>query len=784
MGVASAGDVTPPRPDGKVRPDGPFKSFDPNAPIVRLFATVPDVVKMDLAQAQAVLRKAGFENQPIAVGAAGGQRIVERSDPPAGSRHPLTQRVVVRLYHRAQTQEPAAQRMPSLIGMTCSEAQRALASLRRHLDACEAGAVTGNTPPGRIHTQQPRAGSMLSTDSIVRVLTEPDHVVVPGVTGLAVNDAVARLDQAGLRADTGGAATRWHVVQAQEPAAGRRVPAQSTVRLQSIARYVVPDLTGMSCARAQALVKNAGLGPLQCRVQAYTGTGEAHPRPGVIYSQSPAPRSVLLAVQPVQAIEQPTVIRVPDVVGQPEAAARNLLEQVKLRAQLAGPRASAGRYVAAQAPAAGATLMPGGEVNLTLALSVPPLAGLDCEAARTHGFDNLACEPKFAGAAQPINRVFEQSPAPGTRLAAAQPLRVAIAQPVSVPNVVGQGLAQAQAALNKAQLKGQPDAGDGDRDVVAQRPAAGAQVAPGTAIHLNTQRFERVPAVSGLMLPEARARLKQANFAANADLNDRAEARRVDRQSPAAGERLALGKAVALFTHVEVEVPDVVKQRLPDATALINRHGLRVQPDREDNAAEREVRAQQPAAGAKVAEQSAVALTTMRLVAVPDLAGASCKAANERANSAGVRLQACQVQSLSPLVLGEPVIKSQSLAANARVDEGTALTAQAEAPWWSVPVQFATLLSFGLWLGRRFWPRPVPISPRPPTPPPATPAPPAAVLAWRVAPDAAPQCSLRMEQDDGGAAPGSGPQVKWRVISGEPVTCLRSSERLEGDEHG
>jgi beta-lactam-binding protein with PASTA domain len=347
---------------------------------------------------------------------------------------------------------------------------------------------------------------------------------------------------------------------------------------------------------------------------------------------------------------------------------------------------------------------------------------------------------------------------------------------------VGQGLAQALGTLDQAMLKAQPDARGGDRVVVRQKPGAGAEVAPGTVVALSTQRYERVPAVIGLRLPEAQTRLAQSNLAASPDDNERAASRKVYRQVPADGERVPVGRGVQLFTHVEVAVPDVLKQRLPAASAALAQSGLRAKPDRGDYAAEREVRAQRPAPRTLAPEQSEVALDTRRLVTVPALTGTSCKAAGELATKAGLRFAGCDVQSVLPLVLGEATVSEQSPPANAVVDEGTSIIARAQPPRWSAPVLLllmgAALSALGLWIAKKIWP-PKPRTPLSPVqPPPAT-------LLWRVAPDRNPGCSLRLASgsDDESPASGSLPPIRWRVVSEEPLTCLRSSEALEGDNH-
>src|SRR4029077_20011057 len=137
------------------------------------------------------------------------------------------------------------------------------------------------------------------------------------------------------------------------------------------------------------------------------------------------------------------------------------LTQRQLRPQPSGPPASLGRRVVTQSPVAGTLVQPNSPVRLNLQLTVPELKGLDCEAAkargRDHGLPDTSCQPQRAGAGDPINRVFEQTPRAQTLLPTAQKLVALIAEPVVVPDVVGRALPAALATLRQSALQGDPD---------------------------------------------------------------------------------------------------------------------------------------------------------------------------------------------------------------------------------------------------------------------------------------------------------------------------------------
>ena len=79
-----------------------------------------------------------------------------------------------------------------------------------------------------------------------------------------------------------------------------------------------------------------------------------------------------------------------------------------------------------QSPVAGTLVQPNSPVRINLQLTVPELKGLDCEAAKARGRDyglpDTSCQPQRAGAGDPINRVFEQTPRAQTLLPTAQKL--------------------------------------------------------------------------------------------------------------------------------------------------------------------------------------------------------------------------------------------------------------------------------------------------------------------------------------------------------------------------
>ena len=608
--------------------------------------------------------------------------------------------------------------MPNLIGMTCQEAQLLIRRALHALLQCAPGGASGLTRPGLISRQFPLAGSP----------------VAPG-TGVQPRALIER-------------------------------EAPATVS------YRVPDLRGTTCAEARRLVLAAGHRELIC-------TDSPGPV-GRIYRQAPTAGSQHPEPALVRAWLQAVEITVPDVRGQAGLDAANVLQKLGLAPELNGPAAVTGRRVVGQSPSGGTPVQPGSKVLLTLGLTVPSLLGVDCsraqQLARDYGFPDVLCERRVAGPEQEVNRVFQQAPKAGSVLSGPQPLTVVIAEPVPVPNVVGLPLGKAMAMLGNGRLTGQPDAEDGDREVKTQRPEQGEHVAPRSVVALTTQRFEIVPPVVNMSLPEALAALRGARLGAAPDHRERASARKVDHQKPEAGTRVETGHMIEMVTHVEVPVPGVIGLRLPEAMAALSKVGLSGTPDREDHPEDRTVQSQSPERGTSIPENSDVSLVTLRSVMLAGLKDQTCKDAAQKARQEGIVVR-CVVEGALPVVLGEPIVAEDP---SGPVNEGTTLVLKAVPAWWSTPL---LLLLAGSATGTLAWrvvrrrdPLPTPSPDSPPVKPASPP------LAWRVAPDLQPKLNVRIA-DIARQTSLHGQDIGWRVAGTDTAVCLRGLDNLPGAPH-
>jgi hypothetical protein len=125
------------------------------------------------------------------------------------------------------------------------------------------------------------------------------------------------------------------------------------------------------------------------------------------------------------------------------------------------------------------------------AITVPDVGGLAESTARAQiRAVGLSVESTTKeGNNEEVGRVIEQKPKAGTKVAPCSVVTIVVGAQakVQVPNVVGQTLREAQAALKKSELsagKIEPDGASPESHVIRQSPAAGAEVALETAVDL------------------------------------------------------------------------------------------------------------------------------------------------------------------------------------------------------------------------------------------------------------------------------------------------------------
>ena len=214
-----------------------------------------------------------------------------------------------------------------------------------------------------------------------------------------------------------------------------------------------------------------------------------------------------------------------------------------------------------QNPAGGTNALPGTAVDLVVSLgvqpvSVPNVVGLTqatAEAAIEAAGLVVGTVTTAYDATVPAGNVISQNPAGGTSAVPGTAVDLVVSlgvQPVSVPNVVGQTQATAEAAIEAAGLMVGTvttayDATVPAGNVISQNPAGGTSALPGTAVDLvvSTGRAPvSVPNVVGQTQATAEAAIKAAGLTVGT-VTTAVRARRCRRaavisQNPAGGDEV------------------------------------------------------------------------------------------------------------------------------------------------------------------------------------------------------------------------------------------------------
>ncbi|HNY86277.1 MAG TPA: PASTA domain-containing protein, partial [Candidatus Hydrogenedentes bacterium] len=228
----------------------------------------------------------------------------------------------------------------------------------------------------------------------------------------------------------------------------------------------VPDLSGMTAAGAEAVLLGADL-----TLGAVTEVNSDTVPAGQVMGQSPAPGVEVLEGTAVAVTVSlgPLPVAVPNVTGMAQAAAAAALSGAGLAAGQVSESYSAtvpAGSVISQNPAAGTLVLPGAAVALEVSkgpapagdIPVPNLAGMtqaQAGAALTAAELSLGTVSEVYNATVPAGQVISQSPAAGVEVAAGTAVNLTVSrgpEPVVVPDVTGMTQANAAAALTGAGL--------------------------------------------------------------------------------------------------------------------------------------------------------------------------------------------------------------------------------------------------------------------------------------------------------------------------------------------
>ena len=463
----------------------------------------------------------------------------------------------------------------------------------------------------------------------------PQNRPVPGIVGLSKTAVAKALTDAGLTMTIIGD-PKLGKAAAQKPAAGEPVNAGDVITV--VFPVQVPNVVGQSAADATAALTAAGL-KMASSGDATSGNAQ---KQSTAAGGTATPGDTITVLFP--QVTAPTLLAVPKVVGQTQAAATATLTAAHLSATISGDP-KLGNAVD-QNPAAGSQASKGDAVTVIFPAQVPKVIG-QSQAAAAAALTAAGLTMKSTG--DPASgSIQKQNPAPGVLAAPGD--AVTIIFPVQVPNVVGQTSADASAALTAAGLNvasnGDPKLGN----AISQKPAAGGLAIPGDAI---TVVFP-APAAASVPVPKV---LGQTQAAAAAALTAAGLTMTISgdpklgtsiSQNPAAGATATQGDAVAVI--FPVQVPNVVGQSQATAAAALTVAGLNMTSAGDPTSGN--TKKQSPAAGVLATPGDAV--TVIFAVQVPDIVGQAQAAANAALSAVGLTATSSGDPKLGNIISQKP----------------------------------------------------------------------------------------------------------------------------------
>jgi beta-lactam-binding protein with PASTA domain len=267
--------------------------------------------------------------------------------------------------------------VPDVVGLSTAAATEKLA--QRGYSAIVRGRVSTGTPLGTVLSQSPPPGTELDRGGQVTIVVArgPSTVDVPNVVGLPADQALMRLQSAGLKSRTvkvASAQPKDRVIR-EAPPGGSQVKKDTTVVLTvskgpSVAK--VPSLKGLTEASASATLSRLGFRVSVSRIPS------TQPK-GIVVSQAPppntkAPEGSIVGIN-VSTGSNPAAggVVVPKVVGLSQADAVDRIEQAGLKVNsfpIASTRPRG--TVVSELPAGGTRVPPGSDVRINVSLGAGP----------------------------------------------------------------------------------------------------------------------------------------------------------------------------------------------------------------------------------------------------------------------------------------------------------------------------------------------------------------------------------------------------------------------------
>jgi beta-lactam-binding protein with PASTA domain len=489
-------------------------------------------------------------------------------------------------------------RVPQLRGATAEEAGRALAAAELRITTREKSSAE---PAGRIFDQKPDAGTEVPRGStvvaIIAIATERSSPADAAAEAIAAAIAAARRDAATRPPEPEPAEETCLALPELAgrslddvlPTLGRRyfrpriseepsIELRGTILRQPTTEpidgslcYVdivisdgsltrVPPLYGATAEDAGRALADAGL---RIAIRESVSSEPA----GRVFDQKPRAGDEVPRGSTVTAlVAKPELFEVPPVVGRPYEEALAQLERFAVTRTPVASRRPPGE-VTDQEPRPPAQRPAGAEVRLEVSdgslVLVPPVENQTLDSARAAlGDVDLRAEVEEQEGDLAPGLVARQEPEGGTEVPRGSTVRVLVSTGLSVPDVVGQQLADAVTLLDRFELQ-QTTVQSRERDgqVIDQDPRPPARAAAGTVVRVTVSDGSRVlvPRVEGEALASARGTLAEAGLEAGVEEQQgEIEAGLVATQEPAGGTEVARGSTVRLVVSTGPPPPEVV----------------------------------------------------------------------------------------------------------------------------------------------------------------------------------------------------------------------------------
>jgi beta-lactam-binding protein with PASTA domain len=348
---------------------------------------VPDVRGRRAEDAQSILRKAGLQPGstsqspgPGAVGSVWRQEPEQNAVVVRGTKVDLVL-VAPRGDTNPDGDEGMSRQVPSLTGLTPSQASNLLERSRLGLGGVQAGSGQGS--PGTIYAQKPQAGSWVKLGSRIDVeiseppktsgQNKPSPVIVPNLYGQTEKGAAQILNEAGLHVGnviTASASAAPDTIFAQDPLPDTRVRPGTLVNIRIAGAKPVSTFVTVP-SLLQRDVTSAGTILQQSRLQlGEVGSEDGEKDVNLIVSQSPAAGSRVEAGTSVSVVVAHAIplVAVPDVRQREEQAAIEALDAAGLEMGTVSEQesdASTGTILA-QNPSPGTQVRAATSVNVTV----------------------------------------------------------------------------------------------------------------------------------------------------------------------------------------------------------------------------------------------------------------------------------------------------------------------------------------------------------------------------------------------------------------------------------